>query len=145
MRKEKGVVLLVEDEEGISWALTRILNKIGYDVRAVQSGEEAVQLAERIPFELGFIDAKLPDIDGIELAARLRETRAGLPLILISGYFYDDNTEVRDSLSEDLFARFVSKPFRTSEITEAVRIALQSSSTRSPDYGTGSMTREQIP
>jgi len=126
MREEKGVILLVEDEQGISWALTRILNKIGYDARAAQSGEEALQLVERIAFKLAFIDAKLPDIDGIELAARLRETRAGLPLILISGYFYEDDTEVHDSLSENLFCTFVSKPFRTSDIMEAVGVALQS-------------------
>jgi CheY-like chemotaxis protein len=127
MREGKGLILLVEDEEDICWALSRILSKIGYVTRAALSGKEALQLAERIPFELGFVDAKLPDIDGIELAARLRETRAGLPLILISGYFYNDDIAVRDSVSGDLFCTFVSKPFRTSEITEAVRLALQSS------------------
>jgi len=126
MPEEKGVILLVEDEEDISWALTRILNKIGYDARAVQSGEEALQLVKRIPFELGFIDAKLPDIDGIELAARLQAAGGGCPLILISGYFYDDDMAVRDSLAEHIFCCFVSKPFGTSEITEAVRLALQS-------------------
>lgn len=127
MREDKGVILLVEDEEDICWALSRILSKIGYITRAALSGKEALQLAECTPFELGFVDAKLPDIDGIELAARLHETRAGLPLILISGYFYDDDVAVRDSVSEDLFCGFVSKPFRASEITDAVRLALQSS------------------
>lgn len=94
---------------------------MGYATSAVQNGEEALQLVERTRFDLGFIDAKLPDVDGIKLAARLRATRDELPLVLLSGYFYEDDSEVRASLSAGLFACFVSKPFLRPEIEKAVR------------------------
>ena len=132
MREGKGAILLVEDEEDICWALSRILSTMDYATRAALSGRDALQLAEHVPFDLGIVDAKLPDIDGIELAARLREARAELPLILISGYFYDDDVAVRDSVSKNLFCTFASKPFRASDIKDAVRLGLRSRDARSP-------------
>ena len=52
---------------------------------------------------------------------------------MISGYFYDDDVAVRDSVSKNLFCTFVSKPFRASDIKDAVRLGLRSRDARSPD------------
>ena len=124
MAGEKGAVLLVEDEGDICWALGRILSRMGYHTTIAKNGQEALDLVESAPFHLGFVDAKLPDMEGTSLAARIRACRAGLPLVLISGYFYEDDERVRECIADGRFCAFVSKPFQISDIRKAVHLAL---------------------
>ena len=71
------------------------------------------------------IDAKLSDIEGVDLARRIRtETSCIAPLILVSGYFYKDDSLVQDTLRSGLVSAFVAKPFRHDEILNAIRAVL---------------------
>lgn len=124
MAEGEGAVLVVEDEEDICWALTRILRGMGYNVVSIQNGEDALGRIEGGSFRVGFIDAKLPDMEGIALAQKIKTLQADLPLVLVSGYFYDDDRKVRGSIANGLFCEFVSKPFGRTEIQNAVQVAL---------------------
>ena len=73
---------------------------------------------------LGFVDAQLPHMEGTSLAASIRASRPGLSLILISGYFYEDDDGVRECIAEALFWGFISKPFQAPDIRKAVAMAL---------------------
>lgn len=120
-------VLVVDDEPDVCWALETLLRREGFTVVTVESGTEALQWlkeAERA-CRLILIDAKLPDIDGVDLAGRIRaETSCVAPLILVSGYFYKDDSLVQDTLRSGLVSAFVTKPFRHDEILNAIHAVL---------------------
>jgi DNA-binding response OmpR family regulator len=120
-------VLVVDDEADVCWALKTLLQKHGFTVVTVVSGAQALWwLNEKDrACSLILVDAKLGDIEGVELARRIRtETSCAAPLILVSGYFYKDDGVVQDNLSSGLISSFVTKPFRHEEIMSAVRAVL---------------------
>jgi len=123
MRGTGPTVLIVDDEPDVCWALKRILNASGILSVTAASGHEALRLTRQEPLLLAFVDAKLPDGEGLELARRLREAAPGLSIVLISGYFYRDDTEIAEALAAGVVDGFVSKPFQHDAIRTIVRNA----------------------
>jgi len=110
-------VLVVDDEPDVRWALEMILRRNGFTVATVASGGDAIRWLEEFCCHLILLDAKLGDSDGIELASRIRTfTPCHAPIILVSGYFYKDDSLVRNSLTTGLISAFVTKPFNHNEI-----------------------------
>jgi DNA-binding response OmpR family regulator len=123
--KPSPKLLVVDDEEDVRWALKMILVKSGFGVTTASSGAEALCWLKEHACDLILLDAKLGDIDGVELARRIRsETDSSAPVILVSGYFYKDDSLVQDSLALGLISAFVTKPFRHEEIRNTVRSVL---------------------
>lgn len=118
-----AAALIVDDEPGVCWALERILSAGGILSVVTPSAHEALSLARRERFLLAFIDAKLPDGEGLELARRMREAAPGLRTVLISGYYYPDDSAVVAALAAGVIDGFVSKPFRHDEIQKLARDA----------------------
>ena len=119
-----AAVLIVDDEPGMCWALGHILRGSGIVSVAATSGQEALRLAERQRFRLAFVDAKLPDTEGLELARRMREADPGIRIVLVSGYFYGDDPEVLQAVVAGVINGFVSKPFLHDEVRTIARAAL---------------------
>lgn len=115
------MVLLVDDEPDVCWALERLLRASGIVSVATTSGREALRLAGQAVFDLAFVDAKLPDGQGLELARRMREITPGLRIVLISAYFYRDDGEIVEALAAGVIDGFVSKPFHHDEIRSVLR------------------------
>lgn len=118
-----AAVLIVDDEPDVCWALERILSASGILSVVTTSAHEALRLVRREPFFLAFVDAKLPDGEGLELARRMREAAPGLRIVLISGYYYPDDSAVADALAAGVIEGFVSKPFQHDEIQKLARDA----------------------
>jgi two-component system response regulator HydG len=120
-------VLIIDDEPGVRWSLRHLLESNGFKVASASSGVEALKSLKASKFCIVLVDAKLPDIDGIDLAQRIRsETPCQSPLILVSGYFYDDDAVVREVLSSGLFAAFATKPIVHDDLLLLVRDAISS-------------------
>jgi DNA-binding NtrC family response regulator len=121
--RDKEAFLIVDDEPDMCWALEHILKGKGLRSEVALNGHEALALMKQHRFYSVFLDAKLPDIDGIELARLLREVDPEIRIVLISGYFYDDDAVVENALSQGLICWFVGKPFSLHEIMKAIEIA----------------------
>ena len=124
---ESLTALVVDDEPDVCWALETLLLGDRFMVVTVGSGTEALRwLKESEPAcHLILIDAKLSDIEGVDLAGRIRtETSCVAPLILVSGYFYEDEGLGQDTLRTGLISAFVAKPFRHDEILNAIHAVL---------------------
>ena len=81
-------------------------------------------MAARERFHLAFVDAKLPDAEGLDLARRIREANPGIRIVLVSGYFYGDDPEVLQAAAAGVINGFVSKPFLHDEVRTIARAAL---------------------
>jgi len=126
-------VLVVDDEPDVRWALAMILRRHGFAVSQAGSGGEALHYLAKSACNLILLDAKLGDIDGVELARQIRsETSCAAPVILVSGYFYKDDSLIMHSLATGLISAFITKPFRHADITNAVQSVLRTVADATP-------------
>ena len=122
MRDEDKVILIIDDDPDMCWALEQLLNKKGFFTQKALDGREALTLLERNCFKMVFLDAKLPDIEGLELARQILKIDPAIAIILVTGYFYKDDTGIQDALTEGLIRGFISKPFFNDEILKVIEL-----------------------
>ena len=79
-------ILVADDEDGLRWVLEKGLRQAGYDVTAVKDGTAALEAFEAEPFDLVFLDVRMPGIDGLTLLGRLREIRADACVIVMTAH-----------------------------------------------------------
>ena len=86
-------VLLVDDNGDAAESLAELLRMVGYDVRTAGHANQALALLDDFSPQLGLLDIGLPDIDGYELAARLRADQRcrALRLVALTGYGRDND------------------------------------------------------
>lgn len=113
-------ILVVDDEPEMCWILEHLIRKAGFAGMTTLSAGEAMTLTKNTQFGMAFLDAKLPDVDGLELARRLRTTHIDLPIVIVSGYFYQDDLTIDEALQSGLITAFVSKPFDHDEILSVI-------------------------
>ena len=120
------VVLVVDDDPDICWALERVLG--GMDAQCIRAldGRTALEAARLNRPAMALLDAKLPDIDGLELARNLRRADPGILVLVISGYFYKDDPAIQAALEQRLIHGFIEKPFSHAEVIETVKGAFSS-------------------
>ena len=121
MNNRNDVFLIVDDEPDMCWALENILRKNGFLSKKASNGQEAIDLVKRHRFRLAFLDAKLPDKEGFEVAKEIRELDPSVRIVIVSGYFYRDDVDIKDALAKDLISGFISKPFNNDEILKTIR------------------------
>ncbi len=117
-------MLLVDDEETIRSTAGRLLKRAGYRVLTATSAEEAeaVWAGEAGSIGLLISDVELGGTDGATLAARFRQDRPGLPVVLTSGYNAEELRTTRPAADG---CHFLPKPFTAAELLDLVRATIQ--------------------
>lgn len=115
-------ILIVEDEGVLRAMAGEMLQKLGYSVTAVASGEEAVSYLEENQAHLVMLDMLLgPGINGRELYERILSFRPGQRAIIVSGFA--DSREINRTLQMGA-SQLVKKPYSLNELGLAVKKAL---------------------
>lgn len=117
-------ILIVDDEPEMCWVLENILQREGHKTVSITSGKEALEECNKSSFDIAFLDAKLPDVDGIELAKLIKQKNKNIRVIIISGYYYQDAETIQRGLANGCFSGFVGKPFKLDEIRIAIKSTL---------------------
>jgi CheY-like chemotaxis protein len=119
--KRRSTILVVEDETLLASCIKDILEESGFSVAVASSGPEALSLAFIDPPDLALIDIRLKGpMNGIEVACNLREL-LGVPPIFLSGAL-DPHIVECARLARP--AGFLRKPFRPSQVFNAIERAL---------------------
>ena len=116
-----GSVLIIDDEAAIRESLQTLLEMDGYSTETAESGKEGLTRAGEKPFDLILLDVALPDANGIDLLAELRQRDPNLPVIIITAYGTVENA-VRAMQSGA--ANFVQKPWDNEKLLADVRAAV---------------------
>jgi DNA-binding NtrC family response regulator len=82
----RGSILVVDDDAVFRDALTRFLERQGYEVEAETRADSGLDALERAPFDVVITDLRMPGIDGIELVRRARSRDPDVVCIVITGY-----------------------------------------------------------
>ncbi|MBE7436698.1 MAG: response regulator [Anaerolineales bacterium] len=124
MSDTKQKILIVEDDPDVAEMLTAYFRSQEYEVFTVNWGEDGVRSALQVNPELVILDIRLPDIDGYEVAHRLRNDRrtSNIPII-----FLTEKRERSDRLQglEIGADDYITKPFDVQELRLRVRNALK--------------------
>jgi CheY-like chemotaxis protein len=84
-------VLVVDDDPVVSKSFDRVLARKGYVVVSAENGAEALNKFSKEDFDAVFTDIKMPGMDGLEVAERLRAKRPWTPVLIITGYGSAEN------------------------------------------------------
>ena len=83
---EKAHILIIDDDKVIGRTLAEILRMEDYEVEVVETGEDAIDMAQDRFFNVNLIDLKLPDISGIEVLKTFRKKYPSRMNIIITGF-----------------------------------------------------------
>jgi two-component system response regulator FlrC len=121
------MILLVEDEAASRYALAQTLRSHGYDVKEAADGNEALALIQELllqksTIDLVITDLRMPNENGLVLAAHIHVKWPKVPMLLMSGYL----SEHAGKLVSEGFAEFIHKPIDPAALIAAVQRLLQS-------------------
>lgn len=123
--KPRPSVLVVDDDAGIRKTLSRILEREGYLVEAVENGEQAIEASKKWFFNVALIDIRLPDMEGIKLLDKLKETEPKMVKIIITGYPSLSNAIEAVNKGAD---GYILKPFNAGGLLEMIKRRLKKQS-----------------
>jgi two-component system response regulator RegX3 len=114
-------VLVVEDEESFSDALSYMLRKEGFEVAVAATGPDALDSFDRSGADLVLLDLMLPGLPGTEVCRELR-TKSNVPVIMLTA----KDSEVDKVVGLELGADdYVTKPFSSRELVARIRAVLR--------------------
>ncbi|MCA1034024.1 response regulator transcription factor [Bacillus infantis] len=121
----EGKILVVEDELPIRKLILFNLERSNFEVLEAGDGKTALQLAEDKNPSLVVLDVMLPDMDGFEICARLRERHPDLPIIILSARGQDMDKIMGLEIGAD---DYIVKPFNPLELAARIRSVLRRTS-----------------
>lgn len=114
-----GRILIAEDEPAVRRTLEAILTRAGHELLIAENGDDAARISDADPDRIDLLlsDVVMPGLSGPALAQRLRQTRPGIRVLLISGYA-DQLLPDTDALESGM--SFMEKPFMPSDLLARV-------------------------
>lgn len=103
------VLLLVDDEENIASALTRLLRRDGYTIHRANSGKEGLELLTQHKVGVIISDQRMPEMTGVEFLSKVKELYPDTVRIVLSGY--TDLNSVTDAINRGAIYKFLTKPW----------------------------------
>ncbi|MGA2541787.1 MAG: response regulator [Verrucomicrobiota bacterium] len=113
--------LIVDDEPDLCWALENLLSSKGLPCQKAQTAQAALDLMKAHRFQLAFLDVTLPDMNGLELARRLRNLDPFLRVVIVSGYLSKEAAAMAQAQAEGLICACINKPFLHEEILRVIQ------------------------
>ncbi len=114
-------VLLAEDNPVNQTLAMRILEKLGHNVHVVNNGKEALRRSQEEQFDLIFMDVQMPEMDGLEATAAIRDAEATtgkhVPIVAMTAHAMKGDREKCLSAGMD---GYLSKPIRIDELKQAI-------------------------
>ena len=110
-------VLIVEDEQLVSWSLSQALSRAGFDIITVNNGEMAIEKLKTGHFDLVITDFELPKINGFAVASEVKLYSPTVPVILTSAISANDSRMPNHQENIDFF---IEKPYDLNEVKDLV-------------------------
>jgi two-component system, NtrC family, response regulator AtoC len=130
-------VLVVDDEVKLAQAFSKKLGQEGMKVSLAFSGNEALSIAEKEILDVAVLDIRLPDMEGVELLGKLKQSHPTLEVVMVTGYASVD-TAIR-SMKQGAYD-YLTKPVKLTELSALVKKAFEKKSLHESNI----MLKEQL-
>ena len=121
MTDQTPTVFIVDDDPSVRESLRRLVSSLGYSARTCASAEQFIESLRPDMLGCVILDVLLPDLNGLEVQARLADLGLRLPIVFLTGRG-DIPMSVRAMKAGAV--EFLTKPFRNEHLVEAIRTAL---------------------
>ncbi|RPJ11770.1 MAG: response regulator [Deltaproteobacteria bacterium] len=111
-------ILVADDEYLIRWSLTEVLSEEGYEVKAVENGEGALEAIKNEYFDFVITDLVMPGINGWQVLKRVKETYPKAKVIVITAYGQQDTEVIAKERGADAY---IEKPEMLDKIMMLLR------------------------
>jgi DNA-binding response OmpR family regulator len=118
---KKSLILVVDDEPEIRSLLKEFLESKNYEVWLAEDGQKAIELAEKLTFDLVITDLLLPKEHGIDVLHQIKD-RFFTPVIAISGIYKKD--EIMEDVEDIFLDGFYEKPLNLEELLKGIQAVL---------------------
>ena len=125
-------VLVVEDEESFSDALSYMLRKEGFEVSVAATGTSALTQFDRTGADIVLLDLMLPEMSGTEVCRQLRQ-RSAVPIIMVTARDSEIDKVVGLEIGAD---DYVTKPYSPRELVARIRAVLRRQGAEAAEVGT---------
>jgi DNA-binding NtrC family response regulator len=115
-------IIVVDDDESIRKVLATVLEEKGYTVDTAENGKQAIEKTGKNFYNLGLFDIRLPDIEGTELLAKVKDTTPRMRKIIVTGYPSLPNAV--EALNKGADA-YILKPFDMDKILQTIKEQLK--------------------
>ena len=115
---QKASILIVDDHESTCRTLNLILSKEGFETETIGTGQGAIEKASKRFYNVALLDIKLPDMEGVDVLAVLREMHPDMMIVMITAYASVESA-VR-ALNQGASA-YVTKPLNVDEVLATLR------------------------
>ena len=115
-------ILIIDDDENIRKVLQTILEDEGYYIETAETAKKGIEKSEESFYNLALIDIRLPDMEGIELLTKLRDTKPKMRKIIVTGYPTLQNAVSAVNKGAD---GYVLKPFDVEKMLATIKEQLQ--------------------
>ncbi|MBI1976428.1 MAG: response regulator [Candidatus Omnitrophica bacterium] len=119
----KKRILLIDDDHLVTLTLSRLLTNAGYEVIAVENGQEAIEKVTQMDFDLIISDVRMPGVDGVEVVEKIRtilksSNRDLIPEIFITGFAEGNrHDQAKNMQASDL----IYKPFDKDQFLASIQ------------------------
>jgi len=115
--EEKASILIVDDNASLCKMMSFVLGRKGYAVTTAKDGMEAITRVKERPFDITFMDIKMPLMDGVETYRRLKKLRPEGVVVMMTAYAVEDL--VQQALQEGAYG-IIYKPLDTEKVVALV-------------------------
>ena len=115
-------ILAVDDELLIRDLLYDFFTTQGWDITVAENGQRAIDYLKNQQFDLVLTDLKMPDMDGMDLTGRIRNTHGTLPVIIMTGY---PSLETALEALRYKVDDYIIKPFNVNQLFKVARKAIE--------------------
>ncbi len=109
-------ILVVEDEDNVRLLYEETLRDEGYNVTTVSSGKEALDVLSKEDFDLVTLDIEMPDMNGLEVAGKIREMGKDVRIVFVTAY-----SNYRDDLSSWAADEYIVKSSDLNVIKDQIK------------------------
>ncbi len=134
-------ILVIEDERLLADSICELLESKGFEAEAVYDGKNGTEYAELGIYDLMILDVMMPEMDGYEVARRVRADRCGIPILMLTARSgIEDKIEGLNSGAD----YYLTKPFDSRELLACINALLrrQGAQINELSYGNTSLDLE---
>lgn len=123
MTDRRKRVLIVDDEEDLTWTLSKKLSKDSdkFELFCMNSGREAIELLNQLPFDLVITDVRMPEVSGLDLLVEIKDRYPNTKVIIMTAY---GSSDVQRAATDRGCFNYIEKPFEINELRQLILDAL---------------------
>lgn len=121
MAPTKKKILIVDDEDNITWSMEKYLSKDGYFIATADSAKKGAELLNASPFELVITDMKMPDVDGFQFLNWIKKNHPKSKVVIMTAF---GSPSIRDEAKKIGAYRYFEKPVDLNQLRKFINETL---------------------